>query len=113
MNSAGTTTLQAVPGVGATVDVTVHKPGVTPDPVGVSAATPFVGGTVTPNSATASVGFVAGPPVKAGLNISADAHALVDALHTVVGGVQGSTLLPPPPPKAPGPPPCSVAGACQ
>lgn len=47
INSTGATTLQAVPGVGATVEVTMHAPGATPDPVSVSAGTPVVSGSVT------------------------------------------------------------------
>jgi RHS repeat-associated protein len=72
LNSTGSVSLTAVPGAGATVDLTVHAPGATPSAVGVSAGTPIVSGTVTSTSATLSVGFVAGPPVKAGLNASVD-----------------------------------------
>jgi RHS repeat-associated protein len=112
INSTGSTNFQAIPGVGQTVDVTVHAPGVTPDSTGFSLGTPVVSGSVTTNSATVSVGLVAGPPVKGGPNVSADAHAVVDALHTAVSAAKGYTVAPPPSPNAPGPPSCSVAGAC-
>ena len=119
VNSTGSTSLQVIPGVGQTVDITMHAPGATPNPVGVSAGTPVVSGSVTTNSATLSVGFVAGPPVKAGLNISADTGAVVNAVSSAASsaasaarGAVAPTPPPPPTPKPPPPPPCSVKGAC-
>ena len=119
INSTGSTTLQAVPGVGQTVDITMHAPGATPNAVSVSAGTPVVSASATTNSATLSVGFVAGPPVKAGLNISTDTKPVVQALSnaasTVASAARGAvapTPPPPPTPKPPPPPPCTVRGAC-
>lgn len=120
VNSTGSTTLQAVPGVGQTVDLTVHAPGSTPDPAAVSAGTPVVSVSASTNSVTVSGGFVAGPPVKAGLNASVDTKAAVSAVSnaasSVASAVRGAiapTPPAPPTPKPPSPPSCSVKGACQ
>jgi RHS repeat-associated protein len=107
VNSTGARSIQAVPGVGGTVDITLHAPGATPNALSLSAGTPVVSGSLTTNSATLSVGFVAGPPVKAGLNISADATAVKETLSSLVSSAASAVrgaftgVSPPPPPPPP------------
>ena len=110
-NSTGSTSLQLVPSVGVTLDTTVHAPGATPNPLGVSVGTPVVSATVTSNSVTGSVGLTVGPPSP--LNISADTKAVTAAINSVIDkivstarGAVAPTAPPPLPPKPPPPPPC-------
>jgi RHS repeat-associated protein len=115
--SAGDQTITAVPGVGVTADATFHAPGAAPGPVSVSAGTPVVSVTATNSSVTVSAGFVAGPPVKAGLNGAVDANAASKAASSVASAARGLIAPTPPPPPAPAPPPpppctASASGHC-
>jgi RHS repeat-associated protein len=110
--SNGTQTATLVPGVGGTVDATVHAPGATPGPVSVSVGTPVVSVSATNSSVTVSAGYVAGPPVKAGLNGGVDTAAASSAASTVVSTVKGFFVSAPPPPPPPPPPPCATSGHC-
>jgi RHS repeat-associated protein len=118
LNSTGTVALQPIPSIGLTVDVTVHAPGATPNPVSVSApVTPLLSVSATTNSATVSVGPAVGPksPVNISGDVNAAAKVLSSAANSVASTARGAiapTPPTPPTPKPPSPPSCSVAGAC-
>ncbi len=115
-SSTGAQSITAVPGVGATVDATVHPAGETPGPVSVSVGTPVVSVSATNNSVTVSAGYVAGPPVKAGLNGAVDKPAATSAASTTASAARGlvaPTPSAPPPPTPPKPPPCAYSGNCH
>jgi RHS repeat-associated protein len=115
--STGDQSVSLVPGVGGTVDVTIHAPGATPGPVAVSAGTNVVSASATNSSVTVSAGYVAGPPVKAGLNGSVDTKAASSAASTAASAARGlvapTTPPPPPAPPPPPPPPCAYSGSCS
>src|SRR5581483_9860787 len=124
VNSTGSISLQAIPGAGQTVDVTFHAPEATPNRVGISGGTPFVSANVTTNSVTVSGGFVLGPPVKAGANVSVDAKATIQnatptnaarAASSLASGLKGlfSTIPSAPRPLPPPPPPACTTSGCK
>jgi RHS repeat-associated protein len=110
--STGAQSVTVVPGVGVTGDATLHAPGATPGPVSVSVGTNVVSVSATNNSVTVSAGYVAGPPVKAGLNGAVDAPAASSAAGTLVGAAKSLFVSPPPTPTPPPPPPCATSGHC-
>jgi len=109
--SAGDQSVSVVPGVGVTGDATLHAPGASPGPVSVSVGTPVVSVSATNSSVTVSAGYVAGPPVKAGLNGAVDTNAASKAASTAASTVNGFLVKPPPTPAPPPPPPCATSGS--
>jgi RHS repeat-associated protein len=105
ITSTGAQSVTVVPGAGATVDATVHAPGATPGPVSVSVGTPVVSVSATNSSVTVSAGYVAGPPVKAGLNGAVDTNAASSAASSAASAARGLVAPTPPPPPTPAPPP--------
>jgi RNA polymerase sigma factor (sigma-70 family) len=87
INSTGSTSLQVVPGAGLTADITMHAPGATPNPIGVSAGGPGGSVSVTPNSLTLSVGPVISPPKAGPMNVSVDTGTVVKAISNVATSV--------------------------
>jgi len=112
VSSTGSESLSAVPGFGATLDVTVHKSGASSGPASVSGGEGLVSGEVTKSSVAVHVGpQVSLVPVKGGVNASVDADAAKSTGSTLGSIIRGFLVKPPALPKPP-PPSCGNNGKC-